>query len=52
LRADTDLALLVDQIFGPIYYRMLLRITPLDHAFGDAQLDQVMSGVRNRDPNA
>jgi hypothetical protein len=46
--ADTDAELLVDQIFGPIYYRILLRITPLDQAFGDALLDQVLGGVRNR----
>jgi AcrR family transcriptional regulator len=51
-RADTDAELLVDQIFGPIYYRMLLRIKPLDHAFGDALLDQVLSGVRNSDGGA
>lgn len=51
-KADTDTALLVDQLFGTIYYRMLLRITPLDHAFGDALLDQVLSGVRNREPEA
>jgi AcrR family transcriptional regulator len=50
--ADTDANLLVDQIFGPIYYRMLLRITPLDHAFGDALLDQVLGGVRSRQPEA
>ena len=45
-RADTDAELLVDQIFGPIYYRMLLRITPLDQAFGDKLVDQVLRGVR------
>ena len=44
---DTDAELLVDQIFGPIYYRMLLRISPLDPAFGEALIDQVLSGVRN-----
>ena len=44
--ADTDAELLVDQIFGPIYYRMLLRITPLDQAFGDKLVDQVLRGVR------
>lgn len=44
--ADADAELLVDQIFGPIYYRMLLRIRPLDQAFGDSLLDQVLSGVR------
>jgi AcrR family transcriptional regulator len=50
--ADTNAELLVDQIFGPIYYRMLLRITPLDLAFGEALLDKVLSGVRNREPEA
>jgi AcrR family transcriptional regulator len=44
--ADTDAELLVDQIFGPIYYRMLLRITPLDQAFGDKLVDQILRGVR------
>jgi AcrR family transcriptional regulator len=44
--ADTDAELLVDQIFGPIYHRMLLRIRPLDQAFGDKLLDQVLRGVR------
>jgi len=48
--SNTDSALLVDQIFGPIYYRMLLRITPLDDAFGDALLDQVLSGVCTQAP--
>jgi len=45
-RADVDAELLVDQIFGPIYYRMLLRITPLDEAFGEKLLDQVLNGVQ------
>ena len=48
LKAGTDAELLVDQIFGPIYYRMLLRITPLDVAFGETLLDQVLGGARNR----
>ena len=48
-REDTDAELLVDQIFGPIYYRMLLRITPLDRAFGDKLLDQAFGGVRNEE---
>jgi AcrR family transcriptional regulator len=44
--ADTDAEMLTDQIFGVIYYRMLLRIQPLDQAFGDKLLDQVLRGVR------
>ena len=50
--ASTDAELLVDQIFGPIYYRMLMRITPLDEAFGDTLLDQVLGGVRDRGATA
>jgi AcrR family transcriptional regulator len=46
LRADTDPEILVDAIFGPLYYRMLLRITPLDEAYGDRLVDQVFRGVR------
>ena len=45
-REDTNPELLVDAIFGTIYYRMLLRITPLDEAFGDKLVDQVLSGAR------
>jgi AcrR family transcriptional regulator len=44
--AATDPELLVDAIIGPIYYRMLLRITPLDEAYGDKLVDQVLGGVR------
>jgi AcrR family transcriptional regulator len=46
LKPDTNLDILVDQIFGPIYYRMLLRIEPVDHEFADTHLDQILSGVR------
>jgi AcrR family transcriptional regulator len=44
--ADTDAELLIDQIFGPIYYRMLLGIKPLDQSYGDKLLDQALRGVR------
>jgi hypothetical protein len=46
LRADVDATLLVDQIIGTIYYRMLLRIEPLDEAFGDVLIDQALRGGR------
>ena len=45
-RAEVDATLLVDAIFGPIYYRMLLRIGPLDEAFGDRLIAQVLDGAR------
>ena len=50
-RPDVDAELHVDQIFGPVYYRMLLRIAPLDRAFGDKLLDQVLRGVRKATPD-
>jgi AcrR family transcriptional regulator len=45
-RADTDAETLVDQLVGPLYYRMLLRIAPLDEAYGDKLIDQILRGVR------
>ncbi|HEU4321832.1 MAG TPA: TetR/AcrR family transcriptional regulator [Roseiflexaceae bacterium] len=44
--ADTDPELLVDAIFGAIYYRLLLRSAPLTGAFGEQIVDQVLRGVR------
>ena len=45
-RADTDPELLIDQIIGPIYYRMLLRFEPLTREYGDKLIDQVLKGQR------
>ena len=44
---DVDSELLVDEIIGPVYYRMLLKIVPLDEAYGDRLIDQALTGVRN-----
>lgn len=44
--ADTNPALLVEAIFGPIYYRLLLRFAPLTPQYGDALIDQVLRGSR------
>ena len=41
----TDPELVIDAIFGPIYYRLLLRF-PLTPAYGDALVDFVLGGVR------
>lgn len=46
LTADTDPDLLVDAIFGAIYYRLLLRSAPLTDQFGNQVIDQVFRGVR------
>ena len=46
LRPETNAEVLVDEIFGPIYYRLILRIQPFDEAWGDQLIDQVLCGVR------
>jgi AcrR family transcriptional regulator len=39
---NTNAELLADAIFGPAYYRLLLHLTPLTEAYGDALIDQVL----------
>ena len=43
---DTNAELLVDAIFGPVYYRLLLRFAPLTEKYGNELIDQVLLGVR------
>jgi len=38
--------LLIDMIYGPIYYRMLIRHQPLDKEFGDQLLGHVMAYLK------
>jgi AcrR family transcriptional regulator len=52
IRPDIDAELLVDEIIGPIYYRLLLRIRPLDEDFVDRLIDQVFSGARVAAPRS
>lgn len=46
LAADTDPDLVIDAIFGAIYYRLLLRSAPLTEQFGEQIVDHVLRGVR------
>ena len=46
--ADTDPELLIDAIFSPIFFRLLLRYAPLTQRYGDELVDQVLRGVRCR----
>ena len=46
--ADTDPGLLIDAIFGPIYFRLLMRQAPLTEQYGDDLVGQVLEGVRPR----
>ena len=43
---DTDATVLIDTLFGPLYFRLLLKADPLTEAYGDALVDQVLRGVR------
>ncbi len=45
LREDLDLEVALDLVYGPIYYRLLVGHAPLDRAFTDAVLDQVLRGL-------
>lgn len=45
---DADAELLLEEIFGAIYYRMLLRSGPLTEEYGDRVVDQVFTGLRVR----
>ena len=43
--SGTNPELLVDALFGPMYYRLLLRLTPLTEEHGQALIEQVLHGT-------
>ena len=44
LRPDIDLELAADMMYGPIYYRFLVRRAPLNPEFADQVVDAVLRG--------
>ena len=46
IRGDVDLEVAADLIYGPIYYRLLVGHAPLDRAFVDGLLREVLAGLR------
>jgi hypothetical protein len=44
---NTDPELLIDAIFSPVFFRLLLRHAPLTQRYGDELVDQVLGGVRS-----
>ena len=48
IRADVDLDLMVDALYGPLFHRMLLRHQPLDDAFVRDSAALVFSGLARR----
>ncbi len=45
LRASVDFVVLIDQLYAPLLYRLLLGHAPLDAHLIDALVDQVFAGV-------
>ena len=45
--ADVDPELLIDMVYGRIYYRLLVGHQKLDKRFGDALVDRAMAGVKS-----
>lgn len=46
LREDVDLSLFLDQLYGPIYYRLVTRVGPLSDEFVRGLVNNVVNGVR------
>ena len=46
LRKDTDVDLLHELLFGPVYYRLLLSGGPLDRKLAGQIVDAVLPGFR------
>lgn len=48
LRADVDMAVLLDQLYGPVYYRLIARHEPLSDDFARELVRNTLNGVRVR----
>lgn len=45
LRASLDLEVVVDEVYGPIFYRLLVKHAPLDKQFAETLVNQLLLGV-------
>ena len=45
LRASLDVEVVIDSIYGPIFYRLLIGHAPLDNQFAEALVNQLLIGV-------
>lgn len=50
LRSDIDLDVALDALYGPIYYRMLVPVGPLDATWAESLAAHVLAGLVPRDP--
>ena len=46
VRADADLTLALDMLFGAVFYRLLMHQSPMDTAYMDRIFDQMLAGLR------
>jgi AcrR family transcriptional regulator len=46
IRSDVDLALVMDELYGPVYYRLLARHAPMDDAFARKVVANTFRGIR------
>lgn len=46
LREDLNLELVIDAIYGPVWYRMLLKHAPLDDAFAEELVSFLIVGIQ------
>jgi AcrR family transcriptional regulator len=51
-RADLDVEVVLDLLFGPVYYRLLLGHETLDPRFAVASVRQLVAGLSRRTPAA
>lgn len=49
IRADADIEIALDMIYGPLFYRVLIGHLPLDEAFAKGLLKEVLSGLQRAD---
>lgn len=49
LRRNVDMAVLLDQLYGPVYYRLVARHEPLSDEFVRELVRNTLDGVRARD---
>jgi AcrR family transcriptional regulator len=47
LPADTDAAILIDQLAGPIYYRILITGAPVGRGYAESLVDATLAGAIN-----
>lgn len=48
LRPDTDIPTVMDELYAPLYWRLLMRHQPLDDALADELVRNTLEGVRLR----